>query len=305
MQQKVEYKIKISKILVDSDMDGVMCAAIISTIYRNCQLKFSNPTAVQEGRVTKFVDEETIIMDLPYIENCGLYFDHHPSNKVNKSFNGIWENTPSAARLVYEFYKDKFDLKNFEDMLPDVDKFDSGKFKYDDVANPSNMMKLAWVLKFKEVKFFKYLVKLISHSTLEEIFKDEWVMRKVNALSSVIDAYRKDIPQHLIKRGKVAFMDLREYENSEVHVSIAETELMDCEVVSLIKSGEYDTKFSLYQNNLIELPYQYDLLAIAKKINPQFSGGHKMGCGFTMPVNMTVEETIDTVCELVNQQNVG
>jgi oligoribonuclease NrnB/cAMP/cGMP phosphodiesterase (DHH superfamily) len=305
MSQKIEYKIKISKILADSDIDGVMCAAIISSIYRGCQIKFSDPTAVQEGRATKFVDEETVIMDLPYIDGCGLYFDHHPSNKVNKPFNGIWENTPSAARLVYEFYKDKFDLKNFEEILPDVDKFDSGRFKYEDVSNPSMIIKLAWVLKFREVKFFKYLVKLIAHSTLKEIFEDKWVMEKVNALSSVIDTYRRDIPKHLIKKGKIAFMDLREYENSEVHVSIAETELMDCEVVSLIKSGEYDTKFSLYQNNLIELPYQYDLLAIAKQINPQFSGGHKMGCGFTMPSDMTVEETIDTVCKLVKKQSVS
>jgi oligoribonuclease NrnB/cAMP/cGMP phosphodiesterase (DHH superfamily) len=288
-------KFPLHKMLIDSDVDGIVSGAILKKVYPNIIHQFGDPGSIQDGKFVDFVDSETAVVDLPYVKGCGLYFDHHLSNKPSLEIVGRWSNTPSAARLVYDYYKNDFDLTNFTDILPDVDTFDSGAMKYEQVVNPSFVLKLALAIEKRDNQFFEYLMQILPNVKLAELESDVVIAAQIALYQAKIERIKSYVPNHITPRGKLVFVDLRDSDLADVHISIIESQLMDYEVVVNVKRFAGKTKFSLYQNNLLERPYEYDLLAIAKNINPMYSGGHKKGCGFAKPENKTVEECMEII----------
>jgi nanoRNase/pAp phosphatase (c-di-AMP/oligoRNAs hydrolase) len=59
------------------------------------------------------------------------------------------------------------------------------------------------------------------------------------------------------------------------------------------------TNFSFYRNNFKVNAKKPDLLKIAQALNPELSGGHVYACGATMPADMTVEQAIEKISELL------
>ena len=47
-----------------------------------------------------------IIANLPYHEKCSLWFDHHVTNMIDTPYNGVFKLAPSAAGIIYEYYKE-------------------------------------------------------------------------------------------------------------------------------------------------------------------------------------------------------
>lgn len=83
---------------------------------------------------------------MPFVEGCGLWFDHHSSEHERMQLEGKYKGesrvTPSCARIIYEYYgREKKNSMQFDDMMEAVDKVDSGNLTIDDVQNPKG-----WVL---------------------------------------------------------------------------------------------------------------------------------------------------------------
>jgi len=93
------------RIVTRPDFDGVVCAALLYEAEKITEpVKWVRPNDVQKGRVD--IRKGDIMANLPYDERCSLWFDHHYSNRINRPFKGAFKLAPSAAGVIFEYYKD-------------------------------------------------------------------------------------------------------------------------------------------------------------------------------------------------------
>lgn len=113
----------ISKIVVDSDMDGLTCAAMLKLVYPDAAVFQTDSTEMVEGKWDHLLGADTATADLHYRAGVGLYFDHHESSKPDSDdFPGRWKTHGVPLGWCMSYFKDKVDLKKFlKEYLPDVD----------------------------------------------------------------------------------------------------------------------------------------------------------------------------------------
>ena len=128
------------KIIVHDDLDGVVSAVLlVKKVAKVNKIIFSS------GNKKTKVDKNTIIADLPLDPRCGLWFDHHISNKTNKKFKGSFKLKKSCARVIYDYYKGKFP-PFYKKLVEQLDKADSGDFSLEDIKNEDILFQLNYTL---------------------------------------------------------------------------------------------------------------------------------------------------------------
>lgn len=127
------------RLITRSDFDGLVCAMILKEMKLIEDIKFVHPKDMQDGLIE--VTSEDISTNLPYVEGIGLAFDHHLS-EISR-LGGRRENhiidpsAPSAARVVYNYYKKGDNLKRIsEEIMTAVDKADSAKYVLSEILDP-------------------------------------------------------------------------------------------------------------------------------------------------------------------------
>jgi hypothetical protein len=130
------------RLLTRSDFDGSVCAALLQELGLVDELLYIHPKDLQDNKIE--VTGDDIIANVPFVEGCGLWFDHHSSEH-----KGASELAPSAAQVIYEYYnKDKNysgKLKKFENLIEIVGIADSAQFSRDDILNPTGWTMLAFI----------------------------------------------------------------------------------------------------------------------------------------------------------------
>ena len=182
---------KLNKIISHYDLDGVVSAALLS--YKTGIKSIIFVEAIRYQRI----DKKTILADLEFSPKCGLWFDHHISNKTDKKFQGSFRLEKSCARVIYNYYNKEFSyyFKNLVDLL---DKADSGSFTKEDVQQQTslyllNMAGLFYPFKNKKIKN-KFLNKLLEQ-ILQEKEIDEIVEEPI--IKEVITNYKRELKKTL------------------------------------------------------------------------------------------------------------
>jgi len=122
------------RIVTRPDFDGIVCAVLLREALNIREpVKWVEPNTVQKGLVEIYKGD--IIANLPYRDNCTLWFDHHYTNRIYRSFPGVFRIAPSAAGLVYEYYKDRF-KRDYSKLVAATDKIDSADLTLDQVLHP-------------------------------------------------------------------------------------------------------------------------------------------------------------------------
>ncbi len=137
------------RVVTRGDVDGVMCATLLMAAGVADEMIQVHPKDVQDGKVP--VSANDVVCNLPYVDGCGMWFDHHGSEDTTDrrpgSFVGRFALAPSAARLVYEYLLPQHpELRRFERLLEVVDRFDSANLTWADVTSPEPAMLLAFVV---------------------------------------------------------------------------------------------------------------------------------------------------------------
>lgn len=134
------------RLVTRSDFDGLVCAMILKELNLIDDIKFVHPKDVQDGKID--LNESDITTNLPFDSRVGLAFDHHSSelNRINMAETSgkfiVDPDARSAARVVYNYYKDNNDLHRITDeLMAAVDKGDSADFTKEEILNPTG-----WVL---------------------------------------------------------------------------------------------------------------------------------------------------------------
>ncbi|WP_133964964.1 exopolyphosphatase [Eubacterium limosum] len=136
------------RLITRSDFDGLVCGALLKEAGIIDHWKFAHPKDLQDGLVE--INEDDCLANVPFVEGCGLWFDHHSSeferNHLEGKYKGESRITPSCARIIYEYYGGEERFSHFNEMLAEVDKVDSGNLTIDEIQNPEGWILIGFLM---------------------------------------------------------------------------------------------------------------------------------------------------------------
>ena len=122
------------RIVTRPDLDGVVCAVLLKDAEKITEpVKWVQPNDIQKGLVD--IRQGDIIANLPYDERCSLWFDHHYTNRITRPFKGAFELAPSAARVIFKYYKQRLQ-RDYSELVNEADKIDSADLSMAEVLYP-------------------------------------------------------------------------------------------------------------------------------------------------------------------------
>lgn len=205
-----------------SDFDGLACAAVLKEVGLIDTWSFVHPKDLQDGLIK--VTENDVLTNVPYVEGCGMWFDHHSSEKErikDIEYKGESRMEKSAARIVYEYYGGVRKMPHFEEMINYVDMVDSGSLDIDNIINPSGWVMLGFLMdprtglgRFREFRISNYALmeKLIDEcrvKKIDEILEDSDVKERIEKYEEQNNLFKIMILEHSEVFGNVIITDLR------------------------------------------------------------------------------------------------
>lgn len=210
------------RLLTRSDFDGICCAVLLRELGVISRMVYAHPKDLQDGRIE--VTGEDVLANVPYVEGCGMWFDHHASEEQRVKvvgFKGISEQAPSAARLIYNYYDGAEKLSKFNEMMKYVDKVDSADLTEDEINNPKGWVLLGFICdprtglgyhqgyKISNLQLMQDLVDYIRTKSIDEIMKLPDVKERVEIYFENDKKYREFVKAHSRSDGPVAILDTR------------------------------------------------------------------------------------------------
>lgn len=178
----------IERIIADGDMDGLFAAVILKSNFPEAEVRFSHPAEIRSGLIDQLIDRNTAICDLPFHPNCGLYLDHHATNRPSaneqmKFSNAggicIWEDQPSAARVAWEHFSGQDNLPSLSEVMEFVDRLDSGGLLLQELQQGHPLLWFSRTIDAREDEYIQSLVtRLCSGISLDQLLDEEDVKKK-------------------------------------------------------------------------------------------------------------------------------
>ena len=75
------------RLITRSDFDGLACAVLLNKVGIIDDYKFVHPKDLQDGLIE--VNENDCLANVPFVRGCGLWFDHHLSEKERYAYEGF------------------------------------------------------------------------------------------------------------------------------------------------------------------------------------------------------------------------
>ncbi|HXX94304.1 MAG TPA: exopolyphosphatase [Planctomycetota bacterium] len=211
------------RVLTRGDLDGLTSAVLISMAEKVTEIRFAHPKDVQDGKIP--CDAEDIVVNLPYVKGCGLWFDHHVSEERKLSdigkFKGKFAVAPSAARVVYDYFK-KPDFDRFKALLEATDRLDSAQLTPEDVNDPKGWILLGYTLDPRTglgpefQKYFRWLVEYVKEVPLEKVLQHAEVKKRVDRVLKEQEDFKALLKKHSRLDGTVIVTDLRTVKDAPV-----------------------------------------------------------------------------------------
>ena len=215
------------RLVTRSDFDGLVCAMILKEIHLVDEIKFVHPKDVQDGKID--LSENDITTNLPFDNRVGLCFDHHESELSRNSDavgSGKWiieGDAKSAARVVHNYYKDKYDLGRISDEIMEaVDKGDSADFTIDEVKDPKGWVLMNFLMdartglgRFHDFRISNYdlMMELIDYCLdhkIDDVLKLPDVQERVDMYFKQQELFRAQLEKVSRQVGRCVVVDLRD-----------------------------------------------------------------------------------------------
>ena len=211
------------RLITRSDFDGLACGALLKEAGIIDCWKFAHPKDLQDGLVE--VNENDCLANVPFVEGCGLWFDHHSSEferlQLEGKYKGESRITPSCARIIYEYYGGKERFPQFDDMMEAVDKVDSGNLTIDEVMNPTGWILIGFLMDPRTglgrwrnftITNYQLMEKLIDACrtmTTEEILNLSDVKERIEVYYEQTEKFKEMVKEHTVVDGNLIITDLR------------------------------------------------------------------------------------------------
>ncbi|HXB53455.1 MAG TPA: exopolyphosphatase [Vicinamibacteria bacterium] len=206
------------RLVTRGDLDGLTCAVIITSSEEIDEILLVHPQDVTDKRLA--ITEDDILANLPYQSGCGKWFDHHLLTESNErppeKFEGRYGLSPSAARVVYEYYIARNPrIQSYERLLAETDRLDSAQLNIEDVLDPKDYILLGYTLDPRTglgayQDYFLRLVNWVKTRPIEEILTLPEVQRRVGRIKEQDAEFRQATVANSRLEGNVVFTDFRE-----------------------------------------------------------------------------------------------
>ena len=229
------------RIVTRPDFDGVVCAALLYEAEDITEsVKWVEPSDIQKSMIE--IKTGDIIANLPYNKKCSLWFDHHYTNKISRSFNGAFKIAPSAAGIVFEYYQDKL-KQDYSELIKATNKIDSANLSMNEVLHPEDYpyillsMTISGRSKADEV-YWNRVVDLIRRFEIDTIINDQAVKERCRTVNSNNKKYKEF---------------LKKYTRAKSHVSIT-----DFRSLNETPDGNRFLAYSLFPESVVNVKIRYD-----------------------------------------------
>ncbi|MEG1686264.1 MAG: exopolyphosphatase [Angelakisella sp.] len=211
------------RLLTRSDFDGLACAVFLKQAGIIDNYKFVHPKDLQDGIVE--VGPDDCLANVPFVEGCGLWFDHHSSEQERNAYAGKYLGDsrlcPSAAHIIYDYYGGYNRFPDFGSLLNAVDKVDSADLTVDEILHPTGWVLLGFIMdprtglgRFRDFTISNYqlMEKLIDWCRtmeIEEIMQLSDIQERIETYHQQSELFVKMIQAHTRVEEKVIITDLR------------------------------------------------------------------------------------------------
>ncbi len=211
------------RLITRSDFDGLACGALLKEAGIIDSWKFAHPKDLQDGLVE--VTENDCLANVPFVEGCGLWFDHHSSEHERLSLEGKFKGesrlTPSCARIIYEYYGGAQRFPQFTDLMAAVDKVDSGNLTAEEILNPTGWILLGFLMDprtglgrwhqftISNYHLMEQLIDDCRRLTIQEILELPDVKERVEVYFEQTALFKEMVQAHTRVEGNVIISDLR------------------------------------------------------------------------------------------------
>jgi len=215
------------RLITRSDFDGLACGALLKELGLIENWKFVHPKDLQDGIVE--INSNDVLANVPFVEGCGMWFDHHSSENLrlgeNKKFEGESRITDSAARVIYDYYDGDNRLPHFKEMVKWVDKVDAGKLTADEILNPEGWILLGFLMdprtglgRFRNFRISNYelmeiLIEACRTQNIDQILANPDVKERVELYNEQTKLFKEMLEKHTTVHKNAILTDLRGVEN--------------------------------------------------------------------------------------------
>ncbi len=199
------------RLLTRSDFDGLVCAVFLTDLNIVNEYKFVHPKDIQNDSIE--ISSNDVLANVPYHRKCGIWFDHHFSEKervdINKdNFEGASYRADSAAQVIWEYYgkEERFGDK-YNSLLTAVNKIDSAKVSREEIVNAKGWILLGFIMDprtglgyFKNFRISNYqlMLDMIDYCRSKSVDK----ILKIPDVSERVDLYNEQqgLFENMLKR---------------------------------------------------------------------------------------------------------
>lgn len=209
------------RLVTRGDLDGLTSTVIITMKEPIDELLLVHPQEITDKQVEIRADD--ILVNLPYDPRCGAWFDHHlltdSNEKPPADFHGRHRIAPSAARLVYEHYLERFpgdpDLLRLDRLVDETDRLDAALLTPDDVENPRDYILLGYTIDNRSGlgsfdEYFRKLAEWLKTMSIAEVLKQPEVKERVERLRRESIEFKRLLGRNSFQLHNVVVTDLRE-----------------------------------------------------------------------------------------------
>ncbi len=300
------------RLVTRSDFDGLVCAVLLEEAGIVDAHFFCHPKDLQDGKIP--IDKNDVLANAPYVEGCGLWFDHHASNIAcaPEQFEGAACPAPSAARVVWDYYggEKKFGSKYLE-LMRGVDKLDSADLSKEEILNPRGWIMLGFIMDprtglgrhhhfdISNYKLMQKMVPLLRNKNLDEILEDPDIYARMAFYHEHVSDCISTIQENCRKIGKTVVFETRYLENIPVGNRFLIYGLYpECNVSVQIGWGRNKANVLLsVGKSILERSSQVD---IGTLLYDYGGGGHK-NVGTCQVDSEQVETVVQSIVQRLNQ----
>ncbi len=292
------------RIVTRGDFDGLASSVLLTEVEKVREIRFVHPKDAQDGKVE--ADEEDIVVNIPYIKGCGMWFDHHVSEEGGVpdigAFEGRFEMAPSAARVIYNHYKDKQGdkLDAYGDLLEAADRLDSAQLTMDDVTRPQGWILLGLTLdprsglgpEFR--KYFRWLVEYVKELPLEKVLKHPEVKKRTDRVLKEQKEFKTILKKYARQEDNVIVVDFRGMKEKPVgNRFIVFTMFPDANVEMRLFDGHQGACVVAVGHSIFNRTCNVN---VGEMLRAFGGGGHK-GAGTTQVLPEEAEATVQKILD--------
>ena len=304
------------RLLTRSDFDGSVCAALLLELGLVDEIQYIHPKDLQDNKIE--VTAGDIIANVPFVEGCGLWFDHHSSEQerleLTGKFKGASELAPSAAQVIYEYYENDPNhtgkLKKFDHLIKIVGIADSARYSREDILDPAGWVMLAFIadprtglgykrsFRISNFELMQNLPELLCLKTAEEILALPDYQERIQVYHEETSKFKTLLTRHSRIEGDAILIDFQGIDEIPAGNRFLEYVLYPDQSISIRVVDGKNKEFAMISvgHSIIKPTSTIDVGVLTLKYG---GGGHKR-VGTCQVAYEDVDQVVSEMLDVIN-----